>query len=246
MGKGVLINRVNPTAAAAKVLKAKDILMAFEGEQIGYDGTVKLRKHERVTWTWLVSQKFYGDEVNLTILRDRQVMEVKIENFHPESQLVPVHTFQSANPNPSFFIIAGLVITVVTVPFLRSEFGEEWDCEAPVELVKVASDTRAEFAGEQLLVLTQVLAHELTMGYDRLENMLLLNINGTKVKHLRHVVELVENCEGEYLRFGLQTNHTIVLKTQAAKKATADVLDRHGIPSDRSRDLMAAAESAES
>jgi hypothetical protein len=236
--KGVLVNRVNPTAAAAKVLKAKDILMAVEGEQIGYDGTVKLRKHERVTWTWLVSQKFYGDEVNLIILRDGKVMEVKIDDFRPESQLVPVHTFQNANPNPAFFIIAGLVITAVTVQFLRSEFGEEWECEAPIELVKISQDSRAEFEGEQLVVLTQVLAHELTMGYDQLENKLLLAINGTKVKHLRHVVELVESCDGEFLRFGLQTNHTIVLKTESAKKATADVLDKHGIPADRSRDLI--------
>jgi len=243
--KGVLINRVAPTSAAAAVLQAKDVLMAIDGEQIGYDGTVKLRKHERVTWTWLVSQKFYGDEVKLTILRGGNVMELKIEDFRPESQLVPVHTFESANPNPSFFIIAGLVITAVTVPFLRSEFGEEWDCEAPVELVKVASDTRAEFAGEQLVVLTQVLAHELTMGYDRLENMLLLTINGTKVKNLRHVMELVEACAGEYLRFGLQTNHAIVLKTQAAKEATNDVLNKHGIPSDRSRDLVASVEVVE-
>merc|ERR1719321_148638 len=86
--KGVLINRVNPTAAAAEVLKAKDILIAFEGEQIGYDGTVKLRKHERVTWSWLVAQKFYGDEVKLTILRGGEVLEVVIEDFYPESQLV--------------------------------------------------------------------------------------------------------------------------------------------------------------
>lgn len=235
--KGVLINRVNPTAAAAKVLKAKDVLMAFDGEQIGYDGTVKLRKHERVAWSWLVSQKYYGDEVRLTILRDGEEIEVTIDDFYPEWSLVPVHTFQSENPNPSYFIIAGLVITAVTVPFLRSEFGEEWDCEAPVELVKVASDRRAEFQGEQLVVLTQVLAHELTMGYDRLENVLLLNINGTQVRHLRHVMELVETCEREYLRFGLQTNLTIVLKTDAAKQATADVLEKHGIPSAKSHDL---------
>lgn len=235
--KGVLINRVAPTAAAAKVLKAKDVLMAFDGEQISYDGTVKLRKHERVHWTWAVCQKFYGDEVNLTILRERKIMEVKIDNFYPESPLVPVHTFQSANPNPSYFIIAGLVITAVTVPFLRSEFGEEWDCEAPVEIVKVASDQKAEFAGEQLVVLTQVLAHELTMGYDMFENKLLLTINGTKVKHLRHVMELVESCDGDYLRFGLQNNLAIVLRAETAKKATADVLEKHGIPADRSRDL---------
>ena len=31
---------------------------------------------------------------------------------------------------PSYLIVAGLVFTTLTVPFLRSEFGEEWECEA--------------------------------------------------------------------------------------------------------------------
>ena len=34
---------------------------------------------------------------------------------------------------------------------------------------------RAEEQGEQLVVLTQVLAHDLTIGYEELENMLLLD-----------------------------------------------------------------------
>merc|ERR1719198_92389 len=138
--------------------------MEFDGVPIGYDGTVKLRKHERVAFSWLVAQKFYGDKASLVVLRDRQVVELAIPDFHSEALLVPVHTFHLPNPNPSYLIVAGLVFTVVTVPFLRSEFGEEWDCEAPVELVKIVSETKAEFAEEQLLVLTQVLAHELTMG----------------------------------------------------------------------------------
>jgi len=33
---------------------------------------------------------------------------------------------------PSYLIVAGLVFTTLTVPFLRSEFGEEWECEAGV------------------------------------------------------------------------------------------------------------------
>lgn len=236
--KGVLINRIAPTAAASQVLKAQDILLEFDGEQIGYDGTVKLRKHERVAFSWLVAQKFFGDQVKLKILRDGATMDVVIEDFQPEHQLVPVHTFQLKNPNPSYLIVAGLVFTAVTVPFLRSEFGEEWDCEAPVELVKVATDRRAEFAGQQLVVLTQVLAHELTMGYDRLENVLLLTVNGTEVKHLQHLMVLIDSCDSEYLRFGLQTNLVIVLKTKAAKASEADMLEKHGIPVAKSRDLL--------
>ena len=37
------------------VLKANDILLAFDGEPIGNDGTVRFRKHERVMCSWLVA-----------------------------------------------------------------------------------------------------------------------------------------------------------------------------------------------
>ncbi|CAJ1457956.1 unnamed protein product, partial [Effrenium voratum] len=65
--KGVLINRVLPTSAAAAVLKASDVLLAFDGEIIGNDGTVRFRKHERVLYSWLVAQKFFGEKAALTV-----------------------------------------------------------------------------------------------------------------------------------------------------------------------------------
>lgn len=33
---------------------------------------------------------------------------------------------------PSYFIVAGLVFTPATVPYLRSEYGKEYDFDAPV------------------------------------------------------------------------------------------------------------------
>ncbi|CAE8622363.1 unnamed protein product, partial [Polarella glacialis] len=82
--KGVLVSRVVPTSAAAKVLRMNDVLLAFDGEPIGNDGTVRFRRHERLMYTWLVAQKFFGEEATLTVLRDGEQMELKIESLHPE------------------------------------------------------------------------------------------------------------------------------------------------------------------
>ena len=41
--KGVLIRAVAPTAPAASVLQADDVLMSFDGVQIANDGTVPFR-----------------------------------------------------------------------------------------------------------------------------------------------------------------------------------------------------------
>jgi len=99
--KGVLVGRVAATAAAAKVLKAGDVLLAFEGEQIGNDGTVRFRKHERVMYTWLVAQKFYGEQAQLTVLREGKKLDLTIDNFLPEAALVPIHLFNKTRPGPS-------------------------------------------------------------------------------------------------------------------------------------------------
>lgn len=50
-------------------------------------------------------------------------------------KLVPVHT--NGRP-PSYFIIAGLVFTPATVPYLRSEYGKEYDFGALCALPRAA------------------------------------------------------------------------------------------------------------
>merc|ERR1719296_575894 len=95
--KGLLVSRVAPTSAAAKVLQPDDVLLSFDGEHIANDGTVRHRKHERVAFSWLVAQKFYGEPAALQVLRDGKLLELRIDNFHPEVQLVPVHLFGRAH-----------------------------------------------------------------------------------------------------------------------------------------------------
>lgn len=235
--KGILVNRVIPTSAAAKLLRAGDVLLSFDGELIANDGTVRFRRHERVAYTWLVAQKFYGEPARLSLLREGHLMDITIDNFQPEAPMVPVHLFNAPHRGPSYLIVAGLVFTTLTVPFLRSEFGEEWDCEANIELVHRVMYQRAETPGESLVVLTQVLAHDLMVGYEDMESVLLLSVNDTQVRNLQHLLELVENCSREYLTFGLQEHKFLVLKTDAVRKTTDEVLKEHGIPAAMSPDL---------
>lgn len=235
--KGVLVSRVLPTASAAKVLEAGDVLLAFDGEQIGNDGTVRFRKHERVMYSWLVAQKFYGEHAKLTVLRGGKQLELKIDNFSPEAALVPIHLFNKPRPGPSYFIVAGLVFTSLSESFLESEFGAEWEHKAPVEMVKWATQEHAEASDQQLVVLTQVLAHELTMGYESLENLRLVSVGEEKVRNLQQAMELVGACTEGFLRLGLQHNLQLILKAKAAREATEEVLEKHGIPAAASPDL---------
>ena len=63
--KGVLIRRVEPTSPASKALQKEDVLLSFDGIDIASDGTVPFRSGERISFSYLVSLKFTGDQVSL-------------------------------------------------------------------------------------------------------------------------------------------------------------------------------------
>jgi hypothetical protein len=76
---GVLIRNINPTSAAAKVLKPDDVLMKFDGVEIACDGTVPFRTGERISFSYLISNKFVGDMAELQVLRGGEVQQLQIE-----------------------------------------------------------------------------------------------------------------------------------------------------------------------
>ena len=68
---------------------------------------------------------------------------------------MPVHLFNKPIAGPSYFILAGLVFTVLSEPFLESEFGADWEHKAPIEMVKSAVQSRAMSRDQELVLLTQ-------------------------------------------------------------------------------------------
>ena len=61
--KGVYIRRVEPTSPASAHLSEGDILMSFEGTDIANDGTVPFRSGERISFSYLISQKYTDEQV---------------------------------------------------------------------------------------------------------------------------------------------------------------------------------------
>ena len=61
--KGVLVRSVAPTAAAASVLRADDIVTHFDGVPVANDGTVPFRSGERIGFSYPVSTKYTGEKV---------------------------------------------------------------------------------------------------------------------------------------------------------------------------------------
>ncbi|XP_058179407.1 protease Do-like 9 [Rhododendron vialii] len=231
--KGVRIRRIDPTAPESEVLKPSDIILSFDGVDIANDGTVPFRHGERIGFSYLVSQKYTGDVAAIKVLRSSETLRFKVK-LKSHKRLIPAHN--KGRP-PSYYIVAGLVFTTVSVPYLRSEYGKEYEYEAPVKLLDKLLHEMPQSPDEQLVVISQVLVADINIGYEEIVNTQVLAFNGKPVKNLKSLASMVESCDDEFLKFDLEYQQIVVLRTKAAKAATLDILTTHCIPSATSDDL---------
>ncbi|GFR47412.1 hypothetical protein Agub_g9129 [Astrephomene gubernaculifera] len=231
--KGVLIRRVEPTSAVSAVLRQNDVLLSFDGVAIANDGTVPFRSGERISFSYLVSTKYSDEEAELVVLQDGAKKTFRVSLRAPV-RLVPFHT---RGLPPSYFIVAGLVFTTVSVPYLRSEYGKEYDFDAPVKLLEKMMHGMASQPDEQVVVLSQVLAAEVNVGYEELQNTQVLALNGSRITNLADLVARVDACSEPFICLDLEYNQKVVLDTSKAKAATPEILAVHCISQDRSPDL---------
>ncbi|KAJ6889578.1 hypothetical protein NC652_030349 [Populus alba x Populus x berolinensis] len=75
------------------------------------------RHGERIGFSYLISQKYTGDNAMIKVLRNSKTLEFDIK-LSTHRRLIPPHV--KGKP-PSYYIIAGFVFTTVSVPYLRSD-----------------------------------------------------------------------------------------------------------------------------
>ncbi|XP_009768575.1 protease Do-like 2, chloroplastic isoform X1 [Nicotiana sylvestris] len=229
--EGVLVRKFEPTSDVSNVLKEGDVIVSFDGVHVGSEGTVPFRSSERIAFRYLISQKFSGDSVELGIIRAGEFMKVQAV-LKPRVHLVPYHI---EGGQPSYIIVAGLVFTPLSEPLI-----EEEEDSIGLKLLTKARYSLAKFEGQQIVVLSQVLANEVNIGYEDMSNEQVLKLNGTRIKNIHHLAHLVDSCKGKYLVFEFEDNFLVVLEREAALDASASILKDYGIPAERSSDLMGA------
>ncbi|RWW54013.1 hypothetical protein BHE74_00039428 [Ensete ventricosum] len=127
---------------------------------------VPFRNRERITFDHLVTMKKPGETSILSVLRDgiEQEFSISVRPVSSLQPLVPVHQFDKL---PSYYIFAGLVFVPLSQPYLH-EYGEDWYNTSPRRLCERALRELPKRAGEQLVILSQVLMDDINAGYERL------------------------------------------------------------------------------
>jgi hypothetical protein len=161
------------------------------------------------------------------------VVETLTVRAKPRAPLVPAHQYDRL---PSFFLYAGLVFSPLTQPHLH-EFGDDWFNAAPRRLCDRALNDHPTVPGEQVVLLSQVLADEINAGYQGMHDVEVRAVNGERVENLKALKRAVENATGAFLRLDLADDRVLVVNREEAEKAHARIMAKHRVPGRMSRDL---------
>ena len=225
---GVLITKISAISPAAQFIKVGDVLLSIDGYNIANDGSINFRLRDRISFEYALSLKHDGDDIPIILLRDGKELSLNIPLTTPKV-LCPSIQYDI---HPSYFIYAGLIFVPLTKPYLR-EWGDEWYDACPRKLCDKAMYGDMTEEKQEVIVLTSILAHSVTIGYTELANSILLKVNDITIKNLNHLVEVVESIHNSSIVFQLEDSRMIVMDVKLAKQATSDILKANRIPSDR-------------
>eukprot|EP00112_Aurelia_sp_Birch-Aquarium-sp1_P012613 Seg2652.1 transcript_id=Seg2652.1/GoldUCD/mRNA.D3Y31 product="Protease Do-like 10 mitochondrial" protein_id=Seg2652.1/GoldUCD/D3Y31 len=191
---GVLVANILKLSCGHDIVKKGDILMSIDGCEIADNGTVLFRGDERIYWNYLLHSKFPGEAVKALILRSgkKVQIEIKLDTYR---HLVPRHLYEKT---PSYVVYCGLVFVVLSQPYMQHQFGKDWATKSPVRLCERVH-TPGERIEQEVVLLSQVLASELTAGYEAFSNLQLYRVNGIPVLNLRHLCYLLDQFTRPHL-----------------------------------------------
>lgn len=216
-------------------LQPRDIILEVEGFKIDVQGDYRDPDYGDLLLENLASRgKRAGDGVKMKIFRDGKEKELTytLPKVDYKAELVPMMV---PDQEPEYLLMGGLLFQPLTVSYLQTWGANDWSRKAPFRLVYATRESPRPDR-PSYVILSMVLPDPFNLGYQESRYLLLDKFNGEKIANLRDLVSavgkpkdgfhLVEFIEGDSLR-------RMILDAKELDEATARVLERYGIQTDR-------------
>ncbi len=220
--RGVLV-RAPHSSAASYPLRRGDVITRIGGYDLDNDGMVRVKDNLRLAYHYVVPKLAKGGRVPVTVLREGKARTLELP--------VPGHTRPLVRPlegrQPAYFVWGPLVFSPATVSLTMLLEGRVQDGSP---LLSRRGD-EAAFDGEELVVVVAMLPHKLSKGYGDPTGQVVREVNGTRVRNLRHLVETLRKAEGPFveIEFCEKYVETLVFDRQEVLAAMDDILSDNNI-----------------
>lgn len=227
---GVMVIQVDEGGSAWKYLQVRDVILEIDGLPIAANGTVQYQGRHRTRYDVSLVGKYVGDTIKLKVFRAGEIIELEI----PLKRWMPLVPRSRYDRPPPYFVYAGLVFQTLTRDYLTT--WDKWWNKAPKEFLHYYYSGHRTSLQHEIVVLTQVLADEINVGYGSAYDKAVETVNGKAPRDLAEVVELIEGAKG-IVEIVLTSGAIIALDTEEVKAATPRILDRYRVIRDRSEGL---------
>lgn len=222
-GGGLYVSNVRAGSSAEKAgLKKGDVITAIDGHEIDRLGYFDDEHYGRVYWSHLVrGAKSSGDKVTMNLIRDGQAQKIEttLDRRDEKDQLVPAYTF---GKGPAYLVKGGLIFQELTRPYLET-YGEEWQTRAPLPLLDVYENPQKyESRGRRIVVLSAVIPTPATVGYERLNDMIVKKVNGKDIKDIKSLAEAFREPGPEGIHSIEFDDERLTLSLDEAASSTVD------------------------
>lgn len=227
---GVLLRAIQHGGSAAGRLRAGDVLMEIDGYKIEDNGTIRYRPDVRTRFDVVLGTKYIGEHATLKIRRGKQNKRVRLA-LAGKAALVPRSQYETS---PTYFVFAGLVFQPLTRDFLET-WADWWEKAPPAFVDYYYSGTRTK-AQQEIVVLSQVLADDITVGYADYQNDSIATINGRVPVDMADFVRRVESSP-RVVRLETASGMLLVIDKARTRAAHRRILKRYHVDHDRSPNL---------
>ena len=232
--RGVMGRRVDYDGSSDGILQPRDVITSIDGLSIANNGTVQYLGHHRTRYDVVLGHRYIGDRVQLEIKRGGIARSLELE-LKPWVPLVPRSRYDLA---PAYFLYGGLVFQTLTRDYLTT--WDKWWNKAPKEFLNYYYLGFRSAEQHEVVILTQILADEINVGYGHLYNEAVAKLDGVCPRDMEDFVARLSGAHG-VVEIETTSGGVIMLDAEDVRRSTPRILARYHIPRDRTPGLPGSA-----
>jgi S1-C subfamily serine protease len=224
------------TRTGTNPLKPWDVITRIGDFPVDDQGMVQVGPDLRIRFRYEVQHLARNGRVPLTVVRAGKTMKIDM----PVSARYPTLIQERDGSYPPYFIYGPLVFSCPTMNFYSYARGDG----SPFAMFSSPIITRMvdapAFPSEELVVVpSPFFPHKLAKGYGNPAGAVVRAVNGTPIKNLRHLVEVLRDSKDEFVVFSFNHGYeTMVFKRKEIEASTEEILSDNGIRAQASADLL--------
>ena len=223
---GVIVDHVDSLLGNDSI-HTDDVILEIDGYKVSNNGKIRLQGGVARSLVYPLYIRQIGEKIPVKVFRKGVVVDTSIvaakKNLRIRGWMY--------NARPDYFVYGGFVFTTVSYDYMvrtHADFHED-----------IFKDKK--FHDDELVVISFCFADKGIEGYLGAAESLVRSVNGVKVRNLRHLTELVDQCHDGFVCFGVDNDTEwdvkLIVDAKEMRETTARVMKRNMIPADRSEVL---------